>query len=167
MARTTISLPDDLKEEMDKLGGDTNWSSLAASAFVAELNRIKARKAALKGKPMNAAIQRLKESRERYLQDAESRGKVDGTRWAMESAEWGELKRLAEAWPRVESCETNDALGAPGVFLRMIHAMVDRAAIQNFWADFGKEHDDSDAYSSEYWDGFVVGALEVFEAAEE
>jgi len=32
MARTTISLPDDLKEEMDEYK-EANWSSLAASAF--------------------------------------------------------------------------------------------------------------------------------------
>jgi len=165
MARTTISLPDDLKREMDKLGGDANWSALAAETFLAEINRIKTRKAALEGKPMKAAIERLRKSKEDFTKLAHGRGQADGTEWAMESAEYGELKRLADGWQGVESTETNDAYGAPGVFQRMISEdrKADRSDVSAFWTDLGKEDDDPDAYSAEYWDGFIEGALEVFE----
>jgi hypothetical protein len=167
MARTTISLPDDLKREMDKLGGDANWSALAADTFLAEINRIKARKAALKGKPMEAAIDRLRQSKKAYLGAASERGKADGTAWAMDSAEYGQLKWIADAWPRIETCETADALGAPGVFLRMISEEGDRQSINAFWSDLGKVPFDEDAYSAPYWDGFVEGALDVFERVSE
>lgn len=147
---------------MDKLGGDVNWSALAAEAFSAEIQRIKARKAALKGKPMNAAIERLRKSKQAFAEQAIERGRGDGTQWAMQTAEYGELKALAEAWPEFETTDTTDAHGAPGAFLAMIGQDMDRAAINDFWTNLGKEHRDDDAYSTEYWDGFAEGALEVF-----
>jgi hypothetical protein len=170
MARTTISLPDELKREMDKIGGDANWSALAADTFLAEINRIKARKAALKGKPMEAAINRLRQSKVEFLGAAQERGKADGTRWAMETADYGELKRLADNWPQCETTETTDALGAPGVFLNLISEddeRCDRMDIDDFWVNLGKESRDEDAYSAQYWDGFVEGALEVFEKVDD
>lgn len=162
MARTTISLPDGLKAEMDKAADDANWSAIAADAFRSELNRIKARNAALKGKPMQAAIERLKASKQEYEQEAKERGHDAGVEWARDEADYGELKTLALNWEGVSSCETNDALGAPGVFLRLIGRDCDRSEINDFWDGLGLE-DDSDKYSAEWWDGFVAGALKIFE----
>src|SRR5947207_11274298 len=120
MARTTISLPDDLKAEMDKAAADANWSAIAADAFRSELNQIKARNAARKGKPMQAAIERLKASKQKYEEEATGRGHGAGIKWARDEADYGELKSLALNWQQTDSCETNNALGAPGVFLWLI-----------------------------------------------
>ena len=170
MARTTISLSDALKAEMDAVGGEVNWSALAADAFLAEINKLKARKAATEGKKMDAAIDRLRKSKKIFIDGARDRGHADGTTWAMEDAEYGELKRLADSWPNVETTETADAHGAPGVFLGMVlepDERADRMAINDFWVNLGKDSDDQDEYSSDYWDGFVEGALAVFEKVDE
>jgi hypothetical protein len=159
MARTTISLPDDLKAEMDKLGADANWSGIAADSFRAELNRIKARKAALKGKSMQATIDRLKASKAAHAKAAETRGREAGAKWAREDAEYGELRALANGPPL--SFDTDDAFGAPGIFFRLIGRDVDRQTV----GDFGLDRDlGDDLYSAEFWDGFREGAEEVFEA---
>ena len=167
MSRTTISLPDDLKAEMDKAGGDANWSAVAADAFRSELTRIKARKATLKGNTMQATIQRLKASKEAYAKEGAERGRNAGATWASQNAEYGELKLLDDNWQQVESCETDDAFGAPGVFLGMIGMDVGRQDINEFWSNLGFEVNDPDQYSAEWWDGFVEGALEVFQEVED
>ncbi|MCE7902874.1 MAG: hypothetical protein DYH20_09540 [Gammaproteobacteria bacterium PRO9] len=167
MARTTISLPDELKGEMEELGGAVNWSGIAADAFRAEILKVKARASARRGNAMCEVRERLEESRQRYLKEAAERGHADGTKWAMVTAEYGELKRLDDAWPAVGSCDTSDAMGAPGVFLRIIKGddCSQRSDIDDFWSALGKDDNDDDCYSAEYWDGFVEGALEVFEEA--
>ena len=38
--RTMISLPDDLKERMEKAGSNINWSAIARQAFEETLSRI-------------------------------------------------------------------------------------------------------------------------------
>jgi hypothetical protein len=153
---------------MDKLGGDVNWSALAADAFTAELQRIKARKAALKGKPMDATIDRLRQSKKTYLAAAVERGNADGVTWAMESAEYGELKAIADKWPDVQTCDTDDAFGPPAVFLSMFAVdPVDHESNNDFWDALGKERSDDDQYSAPYWEGFVAGALEVWEEIKE
>jgi hypothetical protein len=164
MARTTISIPDELKAEMDALGESINWSATAAEAFRAEVERGKVRRARTEGKQMNAALKRLKMSKAKHEAEAQDRGHKDGSKWAMESANYGELKNLAQHWPAIESTETNNALGPPGVFQRMLKGDgVSRIDVDGFWTNLWKARDDSDEYSSEYWDGFVEGALEVFE----
>ena len=162
MARTTISVPDDLKSEMDKAGREANWSAIAADAFRAELQRITARKLALKGDKMKAAIERLRSSKEIYAAAAAERGKSAGTAWARDTAEYGELKALAENWERSGSCVATDALGAPGVFLKLIGADADRRAVDDLWINLGMEPRDSDKYAAGWWNGFVEGALEVW-----
>lgn len=167
MARTTISLPDELKAEMDKVAEQANWSEIAASAFLAEIQRIKIRNQRTEGKKMNAAIERLKKSKADYAKEASDRGHADGVRWAQHKAEYGELKRLSENWEQSETTETEDALGAPGVFGRMIsNDEFGRLSINDFWTNNGSD-ESGDQYSFEYWDGFVEGALEVFDQVEE
>jgi post-segregation antitoxin (ccd killing protein) len=165
MARTTISLPDDLKAEMDALGDSINWSATAAEAFRVAIECAKVRRQRTEGKKMKAAIARLRESRKAYLDEADDRGHADGTEWAIETAEYGELTSLAHWWAQTDSCETNDALGPGGTFLCMISNddSVRGADIDNFWTELGKDRDDDDQNSAPYWDGFVRGALEVFE----
>jgi Sec-independent protein translocase protein TatA len=43
-ARTTITIPNDLKRRMDKLPEQVNWSGLACQAFQAKLAEIEAKK---------------------------------------------------------------------------------------------------------------------------
>jgi hypothetical protein len=168
VARTTISLSDDLKAEMDALGESINWSATAAEAFRAEIERANVRSNRIKGKKMTLAIDRLKASKKQFEDLARDRGHAEGVAWAQESADFAELKSLSKVWPLTESCETEDALGAPGVFLRMISEgrLGDRQDINDFWTNLGHEGGDQDQYSHQFWDGFTEGALEVFEQVE-
>jgi hypothetical protein len=167
-ARTTISLPDQLKVDMDAIGESVNWSGVAANAFSMEVDRVKVRRQKLEGKRMKAAIERLKASRALYEAQAHDRGHADGMNWAMDTADYGELKRLSDLWIPDMSTETEEAHGAPGSFQRLISEdqFFNRETINDFWANLGKDRSDSDAYSFQYWDGFVAGALEVFESAD-
>jgi len=117
---------------------------------------------------VDAAIERLRQSKKTFLGAAKERGRMDGTGWAMDTAEYGQLKGLHDEWPRIETCKTNDSLGAPGVFLGMsAEDCVDRDAVFRFWENVGKVPFDEDLYSPEYWNGFVEGALEVFEKVDD
>jgi predicted transcriptional regulator len=167
MARTTISIPDDLKAEMDTLGEQVNWSATAADAFRAEIQRVKIQKAKTEGKKMNAAIERLKQSKEQYVKDAGDRGRSDGTVWAMNKAEYGQLKGLAAAWPEIETTDTDDPMGPACVLVSIINPDdYNSTAVNAFWNDLGKERNDVDWNSSDYWDGFIEAAVEFFESAE-
>lgn len=169
MARTTISLPDELKAQMDKSSALINWSEVAANAFRAELERISIRKQRTEGKKMSAAIERLKKSKLAYAAEGYDRGHAAGVLWAQDTAEYGELKRLSNEWESAETTETDDAYGSPGVFLRMISGedQLTRTEVDDLLANVGLDKRDDDAYSPDYWDGFVEGALEVFDKVED
>lgn len=51
MARTTISIPDDLKKRMDRVKGPINWSAIAAEAFAKKVNA---------GKPVGSVIVKIR-----------------------------------------------------------------------------------------------------------
>lgn len=158
MARTTISLPDDLKAEMDKSDSEANWSALAADAFRAEINRIRARKAALEGKRMQATVARLKASKAAYAKDANARGQIVGGRWASQEADYRQLKSLSLAMP-LDLNKSDDPLP---LVLRMMGNERARQDQLDFWTNLRYEHDNDDRDSGPFWDGFVAGALEVF-----
>ena len=73
----------------------------------------------------------------------------------------------------MDSTETNDAFGPPGVFLRMIISSndrddePDRQDVDDLWINIGGEAEPrEDQYSSEFWDGFIEGALDDPDKAE-
>jgi hypothetical protein len=88
MATMNISLPDDLKERMETVTG-VKWSHVAADAFERE---VKAR--TLKGGNMQAAVERLKASRDAFRDSSRQEGIESGKLWAMDEAEWGELEAI-------------------------------------------------------------------------
>ena len=115
-------------------------------------------------------------------------GAAAGAQWARVASE-DELARLAEHWPVTESTETDDAYGAPGVFLRMVmpeDEPVWRSDIDEFWTnhcedwegnlgpeDLADLEDEDEGevnagespvkYRAEFWDAFIPAALEVYE----
>src|SRR4051794_17293907 len=89
--RTTISVPAELKARMEAAAEQVNWSAVACQAFEAKLAEIITRRGP---RDMNDAITRLRESKRRADEAAESEGSEDGRRWAMEEAEAVELERL-------------------------------------------------------------------------
>lgn len=90
MARMSIYVPDALKATMDEFG-DANWSGVAQRAFEDEINQQSWRKDGT----METAIERLRASKAAYVQATVGDGKDTGRHWAMTSAEYSELRRLA------------------------------------------------------------------------
>lgn len=91
--RTTISLPDGLKERMDATTENINWSAEAAKCFERLLGELAARK---QEKDMNDVIARLKATRFQEEDEDRKAGFIAGQQWAENSASYAELKRAAE-----------------------------------------------------------------------
>jgi uncharacterized protein YukE len=88
MANMNISVPDKLKERMDKLKGSAsvNWSRVAAHAFDLEV-----RSRTLEVTEMAEAIERLRAKREQYEQKVRADGVEAGKTWALQKADWGDI----------------------------------------------------------------------------
>ena len=158
MARTTISLPDDLKERMDAVKEPVNWSQVAARAFETRLGEIASR---ARGKDMDSVIQRLRASKVACEDSDTKEGREAGERWAQHDAEWSELERLDRAlrddsfW--IEGIEEQD--WARVVYLAMGNdECSSRSDIEEFWGE------DVEVHSSRAWfQGFCDGAIAVFD----
>lgn len=164
MARTTISLPDELKARMDAASEPVNWSQIASLAFEKKLGEIATRK---RNEDMDDVIQRLRASRI-DCQDAEEKdGYETGKRWARRSAKWTELENLESALEddRFWYCLPNH-LGWAGIVLgamkpRGIEDM-NSSEVSSWWSELGSDD------PSELWlHGFCDGAMEVFDAVKD
>jgi len=102
------------------------------------------------------------ENRLKYVEQAGERGRRAGATWAENSAEYLELKRLAEIAMR-RGFEGEQA-GYRVLNLILGERHLSRKDVAAFLATYGLEHDDADAQSPEYWRGFAQSALEAFEA---
>jgi hypothetical protein len=77
--RQTVYISMDLKQRMDKVAEEVNWSTIAANAFEQKLSEIAARK---ERKSMQDVIQRLRGLKVREDKQTYETGKRAGTRWA-------------------------------------------------------------------------------------
>jgi hypothetical protein len=173
-ARTTISLPRDLKARMDAVKVPVNWSAVAAQAFEAKLLELASKKGA---KGMDEVIARMKAAEKLDSNEDYQKGWAAGERWAKEEARPKQLRDLDKrlgAWQH----DIEEALSAwtngmnkgiaHGLFTA-IHPLkedVDRHTVACFWevaiGDNGEE-------LIEDWDyarGFIEGALDVWEKVE-
>jgi hypothetical protein len=91
VARISLYLADELKAEMDQIE-DINWSDIARPAFMRALAIRKQRS----NQTMETAIERLRASKAESKKRDELAGKEDGRKWAENTAEYDELRRLAE-----------------------------------------------------------------------
>src|SRR5262249_153104 len=114
------------------------------------------------GERMSAAIERLRASKQRYIQAAKARGKSCGVRWAQEAAEYEELKRFDDAPPFQPSKSNMDHGPAALILLMVCGPEDDRSwkAVLDFWERHGSG-DSLDRDSGEFWDGFFEGVQEV------
>jgi len=147
MARINLSIPDTLKERMDK-HSSINWSQAATGFFEEKLNSIES---TIEVKDMTDAIARLKASKANFKDTLKKDGYEYGISWAMKDAEYEELKRLAEA------AESN----YPPEDLRTLAQVITEL-----------EYDFDELMTNgidepEFVEGFIEGAVEVFEKVEE
>ncbi len=89
--RRTVSLPEDIDRRMEKYA-DINWSEVARLAFEKKLAEMVPK--TKEQKIMEATIERLRSLALKEANAAEQTGAELGTKWACETAEPKELRRL-------------------------------------------------------------------------
>lgn len=92
--RTTISVPRDLKRQMDAVKEPVNWSAIACRAFEEKLTEIATKK---EEKTMFDIIQRLRTTKPDLIYQ---QGQADGRRWASEQAQYEDLLSLEQLYDK-------------------------------------------------------------------
>jgi hypothetical protein len=162
--KVTIYVPDELQDSMDAMqlaSKDLNWSSLAQEAFRREIERWN-QLSKLSAKTRDA-VDRLRRSKEKLLDEAKASGDIAGRKWATEKAEYIELVRLRKYVARnggVVPKPTKMGKVWP-VFDAIFDADPDSDEydtdwVRDFWTDM------TDDASDDFVDAFVGGALDVF-----
>lgn len=156
MARTTISLPDALKQRMDAVKDPVNWSQVAAHAFELKLGEIASRRESTN---MNEVIQRLRASKIVHEDDQTKAGFKEGEAWAKKRATWAQLERLAGQ--DIDWNDNNEDPNWADIVLATIEGDrgLDRGAIRDFWEDMAPT-----MASRTWFEGFVDGACAVHKA---
>jgi hypothetical protein len=151
--RMNISLPEDVKQRMDRTKDDVNWSALAVQAFESKLAEIAAKKVK---KNMDDVIQRLRASKAQSESECFQQGYEAGQSWAKDDAEAIELQRLDKSWDQGYL-----AYNAYSVAEAVQPTPRDEAPSLSFWeealGDFAHEANDDD-----FVRGFVRGALDLW-----
>jgi hypothetical protein len=163
MARTTISISDDLKERMDKARELVNWSAVAAEAFELKLGELARGRTE---KVMQDVIDRLRASRIQQTSALEREGRDAGIQWARTDAEYDQLNRVVQINQQING--TDWKYFDVGTWTRLPAQIVggdpfDRRAAQEFWTKaIGGFHDKRLA-SEEFLRGFIQGATHIYE----
>jgi hypothetical protein len=165
-ARTTISVPSELKARMEAVDEPVNWSALACQAFEQRLAEIIKRKGS---GDMNDVVSRLRVSKRKLENEQFQAGIEAGRVWAKDEAEAGELIRLAEwrnAYPGTD-WEVVFAADDRAAYCSAEHFVFgvwpendgDRSAANDFWEPRGFE---ATHPSGDYVRGFAEGALAIW-----
>ncbi|MCK4414316.1 MAG: hypothetical protein KAY32_12290 [Candidatus Eisenbacteria sp.] len=174
-ARTSISLPQDLKERMDGVAEPVNWSALACQAFQDKLAEIAGRKERME---MDDVVERLRASRQKSDSEQSGEGYAAGQVWARKQAEAVELERLDSLDTRLErellgwsgflDCDSNSAYGPEELLYFEMHPDEDRdrTAATDFW-EMTTGMKVSDGLPKEFIRGFVEGALSIWHQVED
>ena len=87
-------VPDDLKARMDEAGQAVNWSVIAQQAFREVILNLAVRRETT---TMDDAVERLRASKQSYVETERESGLEVGEEWATEDATYSELLRIAKA----------------------------------------------------------------------
>lgn len=165
--RMTITVPRSVKEQMDQVAEQVNWSAVATEAFQRKVIEIRNRrnKAMTKGK----VLERLKAAGEADPKGFEA-GREWGRKWAEEKALPRYLRNLAKNpeegfVPYVAPDDEEQVPWRLSVVLG--HAITGEWKTatdwEAFWAEAVGPDGDTLADEEDFARGFVAGALEVWE----
>ena len=153
MPRVTLYLPGDLKARMDEVE-TVNWSAIAQQAFKEVVINLAARKETA---TMDDVVERLRASKESYVETEHKAGLALGEEWAKEAAKYGELLRIAKA---VEEARREIGVQTLQDLIDPEHKM-DPGDWGSFWEDRGFS---GDAEPSDVWvRAFADGAAKLFQ----
>lgn len=178
--RTTITVPADLKQEMEKVADRENWSALAAECFRARVAAIKASQ--LTRGDMKKIVERLKAAKEQDEVDEYEDGKRAGRDWAADYATPAQLRRLAAA--DAEQYAWAGSPNAPWGWRHLVAFKINpkfdrddrptaKELVDDFWeralggdSDRVKEGP-GDMAVNDFLRGFIEGAIEIWEEVED
>jgi hypothetical protein len=136
---------------MDETGEAVNWSALAQAAFKEAILNLAVRKETA---TMDDVIKRLRASKQAYDGVEAEAGFAAGERWAKEDAEYGELKRVADAArdPRL-------VISAASL-VQLIDPHNNMGS--HDWASFWESAEAGDRPTDEWLSGFAEGAASIY-----
>lgn len=175
MPKRNIYFPADIDEAMDR-HKDEKWSVVCQEAVSARIRYLD-----LKNDEAATAVERararLAPDRLNYAKDAKDRGLRAGLLWAADHATFDQLRRLYEAVTGTD----------PKIYLSMLEDVPDIGLTVAYlitaeeWDDPSEVHDErtspayyalcnqiglypdgTDASSSEFWEGFIQSAIDVY-----
>lgn len=156
MARVTLYVPENLKARMDNVSEPVNWSAVAQEAFkeAVAVNLIQREPT-----NMEQVIERLRASKARADRTALQSGREHGKLWACETAEYDELKRIAD-WTRMEGVVIPFNISA-------LKEVIDpsRRKDKYAWHEFWQKHSDGDVNDA-FAEGFIKSAAKIFQEIE-
>jgi hypothetical protein len=191
VVRMTISVPREVKDQMDAATEKVNWSAIATKAFHGELLALKSER---KAKTMDEVISRLKAADDLERKEEYQEGRRVGKEWAKQEARPGQLRHLPqlrnlrrsmdEASSKLpsgfENVARDAALGVGhGVGFHVYLGTLGRGLITT-WGEVKSIADEAKSFwqavlgeykhrieSADFGQGFVDGALEVWDAVKE
>jgi hypothetical protein len=154
VVRMTISVPRDVKTQMDAVREKVNWSALATQAFRDELKALESRKEV---STMDEVIARLKTAAELEANEDYQAGLEAGRGWAKSTAKPKELRRAADYVERAANL-------APDYFVFAVwpQRKDDGDAPGEFWEE-ALGNDKDRAGDSDFLHGFGDGAAEIWD----
>lgn len=149
-------VPDDLKARMDEAGQAVNWSVIAQQAFREVILNLAVRRETA---TMDDAVERLRASKQSYVETERESGLEVGEEWATEDAAYSELLRIAKA---VEEARREIDLQTLQDLIDPEHKM-DVGDWVRFWEDRGFS---GDSEPSDVWvRAFADRAARLFQKA--
>jgi hypothetical protein len=159
MARMNISVPEDLKKQMDAIGERINWSGVAQRAFEKEILTMEARQQV---EDIDGAVARLQASKAVAGESSAEFAKERGRKWAMTRATYPQLKAIGTAtWDDDLDEGLAPDLGrwATSEHENELCDDVDTRDARDFWEiQLDTQHPEVEAAY-----GFLEGVLEVWE----
>ena len=165
MARINLSIPDEVKEQMDSFTSE-NWSKVALEAFNTRIKILKLMEVGMDA----AGLERLRASKAQNSEREYADGYKQGREWALNVADFDELERvtaltnaewaddpwIADLAAAIAGYSENDdtQLGSP-----VLRAT---ALTKAFGPNHGYDVDYKPAVSNARMRGFIKGAANVF-----
>jgi hypothetical protein len=169
-----ISVPGDLKRDMDAVAAAVNWSAVAAEAFRAKLLELRATQ---KGSSMNDVIERMKAAAKLDASESYQDGKAAGTQWAKTQSRPRELKRIEKAideyrgdvgeWVGIANNGSNRGIAVDLVEAITGDTSFNHSDVREFWDNLIGEPADRFDEEDDFARGFIEGAMEVWEAVKD
>jgi hypothetical protein len=164
MQRINLTIPDDLRAQMREFESEVSWSAIATDAFRAKIGQLTVRNAN-KAENMDTVIERLRASKQAYVDDAETRGATAGIDWAKGRAEFIQLKNLSDKIERNPHDEWNVSNVPETTDPDFIGS---RADVREWWMHAAQlSEKEVDTIPEAFIEGFVKGAMGVFEEVED